>query len=239
MKCCLTSMNSHYKDEKISQLPRLNSLAPGRFQWNFRWVMFKLILVTDGWGISRKIALRWMPLDLTDKSTLVQVMAWCPQATSHYLQCWPRSMSPYGITRPQWVNYRNPYYIPISVSILQYGNNCTSKYELHIFIMGVPGKTVFILKWVQEELPDHSICLQWPTDLGVASIQNNYLPSHYVLSASEFPLSRYDHRTNTTIFIKGLPITTKIILMLKWIQKDLPDGSLGPQQFVCSPLGRG
>ena len=31
-------------------------------------------------------------------------MAWCCQATSHYLsQCWPRSMSPYGITRPQWV----------------------------------------------------------------------------------------------------------------------------------------
>ena len=84
-----------------------------------------------------------------------------------------------------------------------------------------------------------TICLQWPTDLGVASIQNDYLPSHYVLSASEFPLSRYDHLTNTTIFIKGLPITTKIILMLRWIQKDLPDGSLGPQQFVCSPLGRG
>ena len=40
-----------------------------------------------------------------DKSTLVQVMAWCRQATSHYLsQFWPRSMSPYGVTRPQWVN---------------------------------------------------------------------------------------------------------------------------------------
>ena len=47
-----------------------------------------------------------MPLDLTDdNSTLVQVMAWCRQATSHYLsQCWPRSMSPNGVTRPQWVN---------------------------------------------------------------------------------------------------------------------------------------
>ena len=61
----------------------------------------------DGWGISCEIALRWMPLNLTDdKSTLVQVMAWCRQATSHYLsQCWPRSMSPYAITRPQWVKY--------------------------------------------------------------------------------------------------------------------------------------
>ena len=46
-----------------------------------------------------------MPQDLTDdKSTLVQVMAWCHQATSQYLNpCWPRSPMPYGITRPQWV----------------------------------------------------------------------------------------------------------------------------------------
>ena len=65
-----------------------------------------LISMTDGWDISCKIALRWMPLDLTDdKSTLVQVMAWCRQVTSHYLsQWWPRSLSPYGVTRPQWVN---------------------------------------------------------------------------------------------------------------------------------------
>ena len=46
-----------------------------------------------------------MPQNLTDdKSTLVQVMAWCHQATSHYLnQCWPRYSTPYGVTRSQWV----------------------------------------------------------------------------------------------------------------------------------------
>ena len=61
--------------------------------------------MNSGWGIFYVIALRWMPLELTDdKSTLVQVMAWCRQATSHYLsQCWPRSLSPYDVTRPQWV----------------------------------------------------------------------------------------------------------------------------------------
>ena len=38
------------------------------------------------------------------KSTMVQVMAWCRQATSHYLsQCWLSSLSPYGVARPQWV----------------------------------------------------------------------------------------------------------------------------------------
>ena len=59
----------------------------------------------DGWDICREISSRWMSLDFTDnKSTLVQVMAWCRQATSHYLnQCWPRSLSAYGVTRPQWV----------------------------------------------------------------------------------------------------------------------------------------
>ena len=69
------------------------------------WFSLKIISVADGWGISGKIALRWMLLDLTDyKSTLVQVMAWYRQATSLYLgQYWPRSLSPYGVTRPQWV----------------------------------------------------------------------------------------------------------------------------------------
>ena len=47
-------------------------------------VTFKLNLVTDGWGNSCKIALRWLSLEfIDDKSTLVQVMAWCHQATSH------------------------------------------------------------------------------------------------------------------------------------------------------------
>ena len=60
----------------------------------------------DGWGISCKIVLRWISVDLTDdKLTLVQVMAWCRQATSHYLSpCWSRFLSPYDVTRPQWVN---------------------------------------------------------------------------------------------------------------------------------------
>ena len=84
----------------------INSLAPGKFEWHFRYLIFKRILVIDGWGTSCEITPIWMSLDFTvDQSTLVQVMAWCRQATSHNLsQCWPRSLSPYGVTRPQWVN---------------------------------------------------------------------------------------------------------------------------------------
>ena len=67
--------------------------------------IFKQILVIYGWGICCEIGLIWMSPYLTnDQSTLVQVMAWCRQATSHYLsQCWPRSLSPSDVTRPQWV----------------------------------------------------------------------------------------------------------------------------------------
>ena len=55
---------------------------------------------------SCETAVRWMPQNtFKDKSMLVQLMAWCRQATSHYLsQCWPRSVSPYAITKPQWVS---------------------------------------------------------------------------------------------------------------------------------------
>ena len=69
-------------------------------------VNFNLALLIAIFKSSHDNVLRWMPQDLTDGySTLVQVMAWCRQATSHYLnQCWPRSPTPYGVTRPQWVN---------------------------------------------------------------------------------------------------------------------------------------
>ena len=78
----------------------------GRFQWNFRWIIFKIILEIVGWGFSYEIALTWISLYLTDdKSTLIQVMTWCPQAAGHYLsKCRPRSTSTYGVTRPQWAN---------------------------------------------------------------------------------------------------------------------------------------
>ena len=92
-----------------------NTLAHGKFERKFRHVIFKHILVIGGWGIFCEIAPLWMSLDFTDdESTLVQVMAWCREATSHYLsQCWPRSLSPYGVTRPQWVTSHS-IMLPIS-----------------------------------------------------------------------------------------------------------------------------
>ena len=34
----------------------INSLAPGKFEWNFIHAIFKQILVIDGWGISCEIS---------------------------------------------------------------------------------------------------------------------------------------------------------------------------------------
>ena len=84
----------------------LNSLAPGRFENNFQNVFFNLIPWIDTLNNSCETIFRRMPQNPSDdKSTLVQVMAWCRQATSHYLsQCCPRSLSPFGVTRPQCVN---------------------------------------------------------------------------------------------------------------------------------------
>ena len=61
---------------------------------------FELIIRNSSLGTCCEIDLMSMPKSLTaDLSILVQVMAWCRQATSHCLsQYWPRSVSPYGVT---------------------------------------------------------------------------------------------------------------------------------------------
>ena len=76
----------------------------GDVAMNFNHIIFKLLIQNSRLGTRCETTLMCKQLDLTnDKSILVQVMAWCRQATSHYLsRCWPRSRS-YGITRHQWV----------------------------------------------------------------------------------------------------------------------------------------
>ena len=76
----------------------------GRRGIDFKSMIIKPIIGYIVLGNDCQIAPSWMPQNVTDGTlTLVQVMAWCRQETSHYLsQCWPRFMLPYGITRPQW-----------------------------------------------------------------------------------------------------------------------------------------
>ena len=99
--------------EKQQARPKMTIISISYGGWTFKikmWpflklVNFKLISTMNILCIFCEIAIRWMPQHLTDhKSTLVQVMAWCRQAPSHYLyQCWPRSLSPRNVTRPRWV----------------------------------------------------------------------------------------------------------------------------------------
>ena len=91
----------------------VNSLALGRCESNFRLVIFRLIWVIDILSTSYKMPSgdREIPWDPSDnKLTLVQVMAWWRQTTSHYLtrlrQYSPRSLLPYSVIRPQWVNQK-------------------------------------------------------------------------------------------------------------------------------------
>ena len=86
-------------DNDSSHWPHRGSLKKKFDKYkSFKW---------HGWGTYCEIALRWMSLDLNDrddKSTLVQIMAWCRQATHHYLnQCWPMYVVLRCVIRPQWV----------------------------------------------------------------------------------------------------------------------------------------
>ena len=82
----------------------VNSLAPGRCGCNFESAIFEHMSRVKFISTFSKIVLRWMPQNICDdKSTLVQVMARCREATSHYLNQRPRSVSSNGITKPQGV----------------------------------------------------------------------------------------------------------------------------------------
>ena len=138
----------------------------GDSKLNFRWGIFKLILVVNGWGISCETTLIWVLLDHSyDKSTLVQVMVWCRQATSHYLsQCWPRSVLPCGITRTQWVKGRS-----IVVLMTCFWNNMFIKI---LFFNKLLDKSVLLKEHCQSyEKPCfwnnilREICLCWLFDL--------------------------------------------------------------------------
>ena len=82
----------------------VNSLAPGKCGNNLKNVIPDHMLWKELKDISNKIALLWMPSNtFDDKSTVVQVMACCHQAPSHYLShCWPRSMASLGQNELIW-----------------------------------------------------------------------------------------------------------------------------------------
>ena len=74
--------------------------------FDFKCMILKCIAVIIFRSILSAVAFMWMAqYPPSDKSTLVQVVAWCHQVASRYLNlhC-PRSIMPYGITKPLRVN---------------------------------------------------------------------------------------------------------------------------------------
>ena len=84
MACQGSRVNPQVQELEISLIAYfINSLVPGRCSCNYTSIIFILISRMDIVSISCE--------------TLVQVMAWCHQATSYCLsQCWPRCVWPYG-----------------------------------------------------------------------------------------------------------------------------------------------
>ena len=87
--------------------PSVNSLPRGRHWCKLKLAIFQLIWRIDTLSIVYEITFMWMSSNFTDNlSTMVQVMAWCHEALSHYLnQCWTRYMRPYGATRSRSNEY--------------------------------------------------------------------------------------------------------------------------------------
>ena len=153
--------------------------------------------MNGGWGISYEIALKWMPLDLTDdKPTLVRVMAWCRQATSHYMsQCWPRSMSPNGVTRPVWVNNTIKLQKRV-VSIISNAKYSDSEDSLY--------RALETLKWVDIN--------KYLTARFMFRYCNNHVPE---LFNSYFEYYRYYHKCSTFYYLNIIII---IIILVRFFR---------------------
>ena len=155
-----------------------NSVEPGRCDSNLISVFSEHMLQikfmsTFLWNWS------WcLPQNIfDDESELVQLMAWCHQATSHYLsQWWSRSVSACGVTRPQWVKLSFKSFLELehishkSTNISLFENGivpfiillvlwCMKK-QLNLFIT-----SLFFHFFSQNTLSRHHIVCPWGWDV--------------------------------------------------------------------------
>ena len=107
----------------------INSYVPERCGGNFKSIISKLITQDRSFSTCCKITVWWMSQNFSnEKSASVQVMAWCHQASSYYLnQCWPSFKRLYGITRPRWVNALKLHLIYTTIHHMFLSNNLISR----------------------------------------------------------------------------------------------------------------
>ena len=123
-----------------------NAQAPGRCVTDLGNMILALLMIQNSSMCTNYgSALRWMPDDRTNiKPILLQVMAWCRQATNHYLSSWwPIFMAPYGITRPQWAKAST------TVETL-YSTICYSKYFIEL---NFDKSTQYVVLWTHKRHP--------------------------------------------------------------------------------------
>ena len=174
-----------------TQSHSFNSLTPERFGCDFIDSIPNLILSISSLRSLHDNALRWMPQNLTDhKSTLVQVIAWCRQATSRYLnQWWLGLLSSYGVVRPQWVNSSKPrtlIYSQINRLIIDWCNGL-SPFRCQAITWALYSNraiTFFIQKWLEL-----SSVQWWPIRFGLNALKASVLRSRlYLPNASHLSL---------------------------------------------------
>ena len=170
-------------------------------------------------SISSATIFTWTVQDDTDgKSTLVQVKAWC-----HYLtQFWPRSMSTYHITRPQWVKTTAKLSRPLFLSIKQ----CT------IYDWGPPWPQSILLrepKALINTTNPSQICLK---------LKNSFL-HNFVLNQSIIFKFCTEYDSITVIFctkfqkalLTIITVKGKRVFSLRWISSGLWLLSQAPHHY--------
>ena len=98
-----------------------------------------------------EIPLIWIPQNTfdNDKSTLVQVMAWCHQATGNHLnQCWPIYMTPwYASQGHNELKYELCYYVDLLPKQLAINNPDFHSYLCFFFCINSLSPSHRVISW--------------------------------------------------------------------------------------------
>ena len=197
-----------------------NSLTPGRGGNNFEIIIFELIFLIDILRDSYEIVLwRMLKQQFHEKSTLVQVMAWCGQAARQYLsQYWPRYLLTYEIWWHQATNLSFPemIYHPILFSASSYFHTIlssflgTSQWTEHILLlclhitykqMGVLSSFLAYCSCKRHLLACRKPCCNLPTSCAMPSSNTDIWPEKYFRTLNVKVYSQLETITHWAWFV--------------------------------------
>ena len=150
-----------------------------------------------------------MPQD--DESTLVQVMAWCRQATSHYLShLWLSPLSLYGVARPQWVNSINS--MTVQLFFVCFTKAAVAEYH----------KNIPVLPWCGNRLTVIFLCINFKsTAFYVSSIHKSAVFLFNLLGPSRYGCIL---RLMICNLISQIDIVEHFLwITIRWMLQDLTD----------------